>query len=271
MKKTHSPTAKKLKRARDDGDIAKSGELSALVTASSGLVLLVFLLFYSQQFLINPHNLFNCLSGNETSIRLIFLLILFHCVLAFVLFFVSVVVEMLQVGFYLNFGLVKPKASRINPVSGFRRMFGIPEEESPASIFQSPIFEAFKWLAFLAAPFCSLYFFRFNIAGAAMNSEPTAENLARLSLLAIGPASCVFFILSLTTLWTARRLQTLRLSMDREELKREFRESEGREEQKQMRHEACLELYSRAQHGERQQGGTQHGGRGKVKFVVKGD
>jgi len=259
--KKYSPTQKKLKRAREDGDIAKSGELTAVVTTACGLAALGLMLVFSQQFLMNPHNLFNYTGEIEIDVRSIFLLVLISCVLVFGLVSVSVVVEMLQVGFSFNLGLVKPKVSRLNPFSGLRKILGIPEEESPWSFLQSPVFEAVKCLVFLIATCSCFYFLRGEIAAAAINSEPTLPSLVELSLLSIAPVCCVLMSLSLMTLWIARRVQRLRLAMDREELKREMRDSEGREEQKQRRHEAYLEISHRAQSNIIR----------RTKFVVKRD
>jgi len=261
VKKSYSPTAKKLKRARKDGDIAKSGELTALLTVVFGLCATGVALVFSQQILINPHNLFNYSSEIEIKVRSIFLLVLVICVLVFGLFCVSAVVEMLQVGFSFNLGLVKPKVSRLNPFSGFKRILGMPEEDSPWSFFQSPVFEALKCVGYWIVTLSCLYFFRSKISRAAINTEPTLQSLIELNSLAIGPVCFFFFGLSLMTLWVARRLQLLRLLMDREELKREIRDSEGREEQKQWRHEAYLELSHRAQGSFLR----------RAKFVVKRD
>jgi flagellar biosynthesis protein FlhB len=246
VKKSFKPTAKKLKRARKDGDIAKSGELSALVISMLGLSGLGIELVFSQQILVNSHNLVSYGLQSEIDIPAVFLLVLVHSVLVLTLFCLSVAVEMLQVGLSFNIGLLSPNFSRLNPVLGIRKMFGVPEEDRPWSIFQTPVYEAFKWFAFGSVVFVSLLFFFRRILDHAFSLEPSVNSLDGFCLISIAPVCVLFFALTLLTLWIAKSVRIIRLSMDHEELKRELRESEGREEQKLRRHEALLELSQRA-------------------------
>jgi flagellar biosynthetic protein FlhB len=132
--KTEEPTGKKLKDARSDGQAARSNELvTATGLTSLFLMLQTFSSYYGNQF-IKAFRLFfgsiHTLAIEEFSIRTAqsimyeaFRLILLTCLPAFIIgVIVAFIITLYQVKWTISTKLIKPKLSRINPVSGMKRL-----------------------------------------------------------------------------------------------------------------------------------------------------
>jgi flagellar biosynthesis protein FlhB len=133
--KTEEPTAKKLSDARNEGQVAKSNEL----TSASGLAVLFISLklfsgYIGSQFIETyKKGFFNIdkYTGEEFSIAIISALlrdalldILLICLPIFVIaVIVSFVVVLFQVKWKISLKTMTPKFSKINPISGFKKIF----------------------------------------------------------------------------------------------------------------------------------------------------
>ena len=124
--KQFPPSAKKLKKAREDGDVAKSRDLSGAVLICTFLAS-IFYLFYNfnridryfrnylgfiAEFRSNNILVYLKISLKDVSLYLLLFLLL--------LVFMSLVVETFQVGFHLSFKSLTPNFSKLNPVEGFK-------------------------------------------------------------------------------------------------------------------------------------------------------
>lgn len=136
--KTEPATAKKLREARDDGQVSKSKELSAAVDLIVlFLVLKVFISYIGEKLL----NIFPLLynktadiindSGGGMSVFTASSLI--NNVMGVILMILApvfiigvicgIIVNIFQVGWKITTKPMKPKGSKINPLSGFKRIF----------------------------------------------------------------------------------------------------------------------------------------------------
>lgn len=131
--KTEKPTPKKLQDARKKGQVPKSQDLSSAI--SFGLFTLAFtalttyvlqrgyvFLQESLRFASNPESAVHELPAIGMR-ALIWLLVLAAPFLA-IAFFTGVVGNMVQVGFLFTTESLKPSFSKINPISGFKNIFG---------------------------------------------------------------------------------------------------------------------------------------------------
>ncbi|NLP34597.1 MAG: flagellar biosynthesis protein FlhB [Clostridiales bacterium] len=133
--KTEEPTAKKLQDAREEGQVARSTELitaSGLVTLF--LILKIFIGFIANQFIENFHSTFSSIDkivSEEFNVNVSHALfrngilsIILICLPVFLTtMVVSFVVVLYQVKWKVSGKLIQPKFSKINPISGFRKLF----------------------------------------------------------------------------------------------------------------------------------------------------
>lgn len=135
--KTEEPTAKKLSDARKEGQVARSKEL----TASAELVALflalkIFLAYmggkFIETFLSNYQNIGKALVGEFTTVMVqgiivdTILKVIMICLPIFLIsILVSFVIVLYQVKWKVSSKPLKPKFSKLNPVSGFKKIFSM--------------------------------------------------------------------------------------------------------------------------------------------------
>ncbi len=133
--KTEEPTTKKLQDARKEGQVARSTELitaSGLVTLF--VILKLFIKFIAEQLINNFHKTFlsiDKIAGEEFNIAVShslfrdgILSIIRTCLPIFLITaIVSFSVILFQVKWQVSGKLLQPKFSRINPISGFAKIF----------------------------------------------------------------------------------------------------------------------------------------------------
>ncbi|MEA3334052.1 MAG: flagellar biosynthesis protein FlhB [Pseudomonadota bacterium] len=130
--KTEKPTGKKLGKARDEGQVAKSQEIGSAFILIGGLAYLFFaggrflvvtgkvMRYFFQDSIaleINPAMVYNLLL--LTVREMFFLLMPFMLLLVFV----GLAANLMQVGFKITPKAIQPKFSKLNPVSGFKSKF----------------------------------------------------------------------------------------------------------------------------------------------------
>lgn len=132
--RTESATPKKLREARNKGEVARSIEISAgvnmlvgltVVSASMGHVFhqvkLLMQDTYSQFSLvpISINNMTGIMRHTVSKLFVITIPVLFFIILSVVL------ANYLQTGFKITPEAIKPKLSKINPINGFKRLFSM--------------------------------------------------------------------------------------------------------------------------------------------------
>lgn len=139
--KTEKPTPKRKREAREKGQVARSREMNSLSILIAGTLVMVvghdyILKAISRtflQFLNSPHSIVNV--GSMENVLFLLLRLFFPIVTPFFVGAVcaGLVSNFAQVGFYFVPSAMSPKLDRINPSSGFKRIFS-----------WRSIFEAFK-------------------------------------------------------------------------------------------------------------------------------
>ncbi len=132
--KTEEATPKKKKDAKEKGQVIKSKELtSAIVLLTTTIVILIvsefavnklketiiLYLHYYPNFVLNNQSFKGILINSFIRIMMIFLPI------AIPIMIIGVVANVAQTGKVLTTETLKPKLEKINPISGFKRMFSI--------------------------------------------------------------------------------------------------------------------------------------------------
>jgi flagellar biosynthetic protein FlhB len=131
--KTEQPTERRLKKAREDGDVPKSQEISGWFTLAAGLAVFAFMAPSVSSdltriltiFLARPHEM-SLDTGAAmdlaaaTGLRLI-------VILGFVFLLIMVAAaagNLVQHGLMFTPKKIEPKLDKLNPVNGLKRMFG---------------------------------------------------------------------------------------------------------------------------------------------------
>jgi len=131
QEKTEEPTSKKLEDARKEGNVAKSQDVTGLVTLVVGIVVLIFymkfVVYKIEEFYIYYLTFFS----HEWSLNDIINLFLKSVLEVFILLAPIVIAIMIagvlgnvaQFGFLFTTKAILPKFSKINPISGLKNLF----------------------------------------------------------------------------------------------------------------------------------------------------
>lgn len=138
--KTEQPTAKKLSDARNEGQVAKSKDLTGAVSLlASFIILKVYIGYMGQQFVdsfkeyfTRAGELFESVPGEINTIYVQQLLISVGLKLIILVGpFMAValvsnfVIDLIQVKWKITTKPLKPKLSKFNPINGFKRIFSV--------------------------------------------------------------------------------------------------------------------------------------------------
>jgi flagellar biosynthetic protein FlhB len=132
--KTEKATPKRRQKARQDGQVAKSADLSSAVVLSIAFAILFFLGKYmlNDLSIILRTNLSHFEVDNITLEGIVPYLISYIIIVAkllapllFCLMLIGVVVNITQVGPLLTSKPLKPSPTKLNPINGFKRIFSL--------------------------------------------------------------------------------------------------------------------------------------------------
>ena len=132
--KTEPPTAKKLSESYSRGQFAKAPEIGMTLTLLAGLVVILFyapskaseVMSFTRSIFENLHKITATQEGVASTFELSFMMmgLVVLPMLAFT-FVAAFVAEGLQTGFRFTPKALEPKLSKMNPISGVKRIFGI--------------------------------------------------------------------------------------------------------------------------------------------------
>ncbi|MBF4691743.1 flagellar biosynthesis protein FlhB [Fusibacter ferrireducens] len=134
--KTEQPTSKKIRDARQKGQVAKSKDLAAAVgllavffTLSqygSYMVEQLFGFFYrTADFMVSPEAFFVNGDVNKYFSEILFFILKLSLPLLGVALIAGVLTNYAQIGFLFSVETIQPKLSKINPLKGFKNMFSM--------------------------------------------------------------------------------------------------------------------------------------------------
>lgn len=133
--KTEEPTAKKLNDARSEGQVARSKELTTAAELAILFVILKFFTgFFGQEFVNSFQKFYQIIDtvSEEPFTLPMVQNILFEAIISIVIislpvllsgFIISFIIVLFQVKWKISAKTMKPKFSKINPISGFKRIF----------------------------------------------------------------------------------------------------------------------------------------------------
>ncbi len=134
QEKTEEPTARKLEKAREEGNVSISKEVSSVLLMAAAIIMLLSSggFMYArieamfETFFMNAaspvDNQEQALSHLETALRFGFEMII---PLMLILLITALLVNMVQTGGVFSTKALKPKASKISPLSGIKRIFSM--------------------------------------------------------------------------------------------------------------------------------------------------
>lgn len=135
--KTEEPTAKKLQDARDEGQVSKSQEVgNAFAILAGFLILKIYVSSIGNQFLENYYNFYTMIpdvikqNGNGATaytmhqiMQMIFKrMALLMLPIFLVMLLIAIVVDLAQVKWHPTFKPFKPKGSKFNPINGLKKI-----------------------------------------------------------------------------------------------------------------------------------------------------
>ncbi len=130
--KTEDPTSRKLSKAREEGQVAKSIEIPSVLVIIGGVTALYASAFYIYNNLLSVfHFNFNftkipLLTDLEVVSLLAFHIqkIIFTLIPVMVpIIIIAMLANVVQVGFVISWKAIEPKLSKLNPINGFKQKF----------------------------------------------------------------------------------------------------------------------------------------------------
>ncbi len=244
--KQFPPSAKKLKKAREDGDVAKSRDLSGSVLICVFLSTIYYLFYnfsrieaFFRNYLgfiaeINSNNILVYLKIALNSVSLYMLLFLL------LLVFMSLVVETFQVGFHLSFKSLAPDFKKLNPVEGFKKNI----LKSSEGLLKGLFFEVAKTLTITFGSLI-LYFFilkKYFSSLVFANAELSWNSVLYYLSFLILALAFLTLVIGICDYLYQRVKRFNRLKMDASEFKQEMKESEGDPQLKGLRKQLHQEI-----------------------------
>ncbi|MEO1928359.1 MAG: flagellar biosynthesis protein FlhB [Nautiliaceae bacterium] len=232
MEKTEEPTSKKLEDARKEGNVPKSMDTTGFVVLLIGILILIFYLKYVVHYLERFYRYYVSFIGIELTKNIIFeillntafnVIILLAPILGAVLL-AGVIGNVMQFGFLFTTKPIMPKFDKINPIKGLKRIFSMKTvvEGIKITLKVAVAFGVGGWLFFkffLEIPKLELMSFYEQIKW--------FENKA---LIIIFSMLAVFLVFATLDFIYQRYSYKKSLRMSKQEIKDEYKQTEGNPE-----------------------------------------
>ena len=259
--KAFPPSARKLKKAKENGDVAFSKNFSksvvfAVVIAylylmpyviSSDVQALFVLLEKSASFGVYSPDEENMMSILSEGLRLTIGIIVPLLIVASV---ASVAVNIIQVGFCWNVKKLLPDLKKFNPIKNFKNLLSISEQEGDGKVFGAKIcYDFTRAIIVLILLACIVYLIvcaEISKLFFLDNDDSFGISLIFSSIVfkVLATISAVLLLIGGVDLFLEKRRRYNRLRMDLEEVKRELKENEGNPEIIGMRKQLHREILS---------------------------
>lgn len=230
--KTEEPSARKLQQARESGDVPKSPELPQALSLIGACALIALkgpdicqtLAADLLPFLAHPEQLLNSLRGDgglAIARSLGFAVLPVMIMILGVTMILGVAGNVLQTGFIFAPKKLAPDFSKLNPLSGFGRMFGI-----------DAFIQFGKTLLKLIVTGCIVYMVMktrvTDVLVLSRGSPALILPYAREAFIALAMAVCIFLFVGAGADYMLQRFRFMqKMKMSKQELKEEFRQQEG--------------------------------------------
>lgn len=235
MERTEEPTARRLNKAREEGQVARSVELPAAVVVIGAILVMVLLggwmmahltsLFaqgfvFDRKTLDRPELLSGVFAGQLGEGFVLILPVMLFTVVA------AVVGAAMTGGYLFSLKAVLPKAEKLSPVAGFKRMFGTHAlVELTKALLKFGLVGAALWMSVLSHLDGLLQLGR-------MSLEPALHAAGSMLAESALWVSCSLAVIALIDAPYQKYAFIKRMRMTKQEIKDEFKEMEGRPEVK---------------------------------------
>lgn len=229
QEKTEEPTSKKIEDARKEGNVPKSQDLAAIVTLIVGVVVVVFLMGFLGERIVNLYRYYQSFIGVEFNIRIlqsimiktIIEVMIMLAPITFSIMIAGVIGNIMQFGFIFTTKPITPNLSKINPISGLKNLFSLKK-----------LIESVKIVLKVGIVFTIAFIFLLKF----MQELPKVElynlisQLAWLKEKALILAAIViiaFLIIAVLDVFLVRFQYFKGLRMSKQEIKDEYKQMEG--------------------------------------------
>ena len=232
LEKTEEPTSKKIEDARKEGNVAKSMEFSGFVILFISALIIIFYLKYVSIDLEKYFAFIASLIGKELTKNLIYQIVIksflaFIIILAPVMFTImiaGVLANVFQTGFLFTIKPIMPKLEKINPIKGIKRIFSV-----------KTIVEGIKMTLKVAVAFGVGYYLFLGFLGeiprlALMNVFEQIRWFSQKAIILIFSMMAVFLVFAIIDFIYQRYSYKKSLRMSKQEIKDEFKQTEGNPE-----------------------------------------
>jgi flagellar biosynthetic protein FlhB len=230
--KTEEPTSRKIEKAREEGNVPKSIETAGFVVLFLTIIVLFFYLKYIIFYFEDFFKYFYSFLGKEITKELAFNILLkgafYFFVVMFPIFLVAMIAGIIgnvsQFGFLFTTKVLIPKFEKINPIKGLKNLFSTKKLVEGIKITLK-VFIAF--------------FVGFEIFTSFFNEIPKLELmdffnqirwLEKKVILIVLSMLAVFFVFAIIDLIYQRYTYKKSLRMSKQEIKEEFKQTEGNPE-----------------------------------------
>ncbi|PAF52401.1 flagellar biosynthesis protein FlhB [Helicobacter sp. 13S00477-4] len=230
--KTEAPSSHKIQKAREEGNVAKSPEVVGIIGLLTGFLSIVVLFpfwlgafekIYIEslkwiQMDFTRENIFDMLLGLLGNVLVIILPIFLVLVIA------GVIGNIAQFGFLLSTKALRPKLSKINPISGIKNIFSLKK------LLDGGLITLKVFLAFGVGFLVFLVFLK-ELQHIAMFSVFDQMLWFRNKVfILVGVLLLLFFIMAIVDFIIKRRQYIKSLRMSKQEVKDEYKQQEGNPE-----------------------------------------
>jgi len=243
--KTEPPTEKKLSEARSKGQFAKAPEIGMTATLLAGFLVLYFwapekardLLLFTKSLFENldsieatQETMSTTLNDSYISMGLIILPMLAACFVA------SLIAEGAQTGFSFTPKALEPKFSKMNPISGVKRIWGLKALKTFAVDF-------LKFLAIGSMVWLTIILFlKDPIFYAPIPIQHIPNFIYELILVMFAILILMLLVIAIINFIIKKREHTEELKMTKQEVKEERKSKEVSEEVKSSQRKKAMEM-----------------------------
>lgn len=252
--KTEQPTSKKLRDARNEGQVAKSKEVTNAFEMLAAFLLLRFLAEYmGKMFVGNMQNIYSQIPEyvklyeghvQVQTFRVLFrsaMIRILQIILPFLLagFLVAFITNLLQVKWHITTKPLKPKFSKLNPINGFKRFFSVNSLVELLKSFLKLLLIGYVVKSYMEKnmpPIYQLYDISLN------------QGIVQVGMLVInlGIRIALFYMLIAAADYVYQKFKHKRdLKMTKQEVKDEYKNSEGDPQIKSKQRQRMMEASRR--------------------------
>ena len=232
LEKTEEPTSKKLEDARKEGNVPKSMEFGGFVVLFISALIIIFYLKYVFVDLEKYFAFITALIGKELTKNLAYKIVIksffyFIIILAPVMLTImiaGVLANVFQIGFLFTIKPIIPKLEKINPLKGLKRIFSV-----------KTVVEGVKMTLKVAVAFGVGYYLFLGFLSeipklALMGIFEQIKWFSQKAVILIFSMMAVFLVFALIDFIYQRYSYKKSMRMSKQEIKDEFKQTEGNPE-----------------------------------------